>query len=72
MGRRAAEDAPPKGTGTACAIDLGPGWKISPSVDIDGDVVIELAAVDGPGRSPTSRLTTHRDNWRCSYVSCRA
>ncbi len=53
-----------EGTGAACAVDLGPGWKISPSVDIDGESTFELAAIDGPGRITHIWLTTHRDNWR--------
>jgi hypothetical protein len=53
-----------EGTGAACAVDLGPGWKISPSVDIDGESTFELGAIDGPGRITHIWLTTHRDNWR--------
>jgi hypothetical protein len=58
-GARATE-----GTGAACARDLGPGWKISPSVDIEPSSTFEMAAVDGPGRITHIWLTTHRDNWR--------
>lgn len=58
-GARATE-----GTGAACAVDLGPGWKVSPSVDIEGTTTFELAAIDGPAQITHLWLTTHRDNWR--------
>lgn len=58
-GARATE-----GTGAACAGDLGPGWKISPSVDIAGHSTFELAAIDGPAVITHLWLTTHRANWR--------
>jgi Protein of unknown function (DUF2961) len=53
-----------EGTGAACAVDLVPGRKISPSVDIDGESTFELGAIDGPARVTHIWLTTHRDNWR--------
>lgn len=58
-GARATE-----GTGANSAADLGPGWKISPSVDIDGHSTFELAAIDEPAMITHIWLTTHRDNWR--------
>lgn len=58
-GARATE-----GTGAACAVDLGPGWKISPSVEIAAGATFELAAIDGPAVITHIWLTTHRDNWR--------
>lgn len=58
-GARATE-----GTGAACAADLGPGWKVSPSVAIDGGATFELAGIDGPATITHIWLTTHRDNWR--------
>ncbi|HEX7322236.1 MAG TPA: glycoside hydrolase family 172 protein [Mycobacterium sp.] len=58
-GARATE-----GTGAACAADLGPGWKISPSVDIAGCTTHELAEIDGPALITHIWLTTHNTNWR--------
>ncbi|WP_020523781.1 glycoside hydrolase family 172 protein [Catelliglobosispora koreensis] len=53
-----------EGTGKNCAVDLGPGWKISPSVQIDGNATFELAAIDGPAVITHLWMTTHRNNWR--------
>ncbi|MEZ5110269.1 MAG: glycoside hydrolase family 172 protein [Microbacteriaceae bacterium] len=58
-GARATE-----GTGAACAVDLGPGWKISPSVDIKAGETFELANIAGAGRITHIWITTHKDNWR--------
>jgi Protein of unknown function (DUF2961) len=58
-GARAVE-----GTGAARAAHLGAGWKISPSVDIDGHATFELAAIDGPALITHIWLTTHHRNWR--------
>ena len=38
-----------EGTGAACARDLGPGWKISPSVVIEAGTTFEMADIEGPG-----------------------
>ncbi|MDF2439487.1 MAG: hypothetical protein JWN98_471 [Abditibacteriota bacterium] len=38
-----------EGTGANCARDLGPGWKISPSVRIEAGQTFTLADIDGPG-----------------------
>ena len=53
-----------EGTGASCAADLGEGWKISPSVDVQPLATFEMAAVDEPGRITHIWLTTHRSNWR--------
>jgi hypothetical protein len=53
-----------EGTGKDCAAELGPGWKISPSVQIDGLSTLEIAAIDGPAVITHIWLTTHRNNWR--------
>ncbi len=37
------------GTGSSCARDLGPGWKLSPSVEIAPGASFTLAEIDGPG-----------------------
>jgi hypothetical protein len=38
-----------EGTGAQCARDLGPGWKISPSVEIEAGETFTVAAIQGPG-----------------------
>ena len=53
-----------KGTGEECARDLGPGWKISPSVDIAPGETFEFASINEPGRITHVWLTTRTDNWR--------
>jgi D-arabinan exo alpha-(1,3)/(1,5)-arabinofuranosidase (non-reducing end) len=58
-GARATE-----GTGAPCARDLGPGWKISSSVDIGAGETFELAGIAGAGKITHIWITTHRDNWR--------
>ena len=58
-GARATE-----GTGAAAARDLGPGWKVSPSVPIGPGETFDLARIDGPGRITHLWLTTHTDHWR--------
>jgi hypothetical protein len=58
-GARATE-----GTGASCARDLGPGWKISPSVDIPAGTTFDLATIPGAGRITHFWITTRKDNWR--------
>jgi hypothetical protein len=53
-----------EGTGARAARDLGPGWKVSPSVIVPGASSFDLARIDGPGRITHIWLTTHSDNWR--------
>ena len=38
-----------EGTGAQCARDLGPGWKISPSVEIQAGDTFTVARIEGPG-----------------------
>ncbi len=52
------------GTGAAASRDLGKGWKVSPSVNIDSHTTFELADIRGPGRVTHIWMTTHTDNWR--------
>ena len=59
QGGRATE-----GTGAAAARELGPGWKVSPSIEIEPGTTIDLAVIDGPGRITHIWLTTHPDHWR--------
>jgi len=53
-----------EGTGSVPSSDLGRGWKVSPSVEVEGESTFELAAIDGPGVITHIWITTHRDNWR--------
>ena len=52
------------GTGADAARDLGIGWKISPSVNIEAGAERELAAISGSGVITHIWLTTPRDHWR--------
>jgi len=53
-----------EGTGAWNARDLGPGWKISPSVDIAAGETFDLARIEGAGKITHFWITTHTDNWR--------
>ena len=55
------------GTGEDCARDLGPGWKISPSVRIQGGQTFELAVIEGPGTIEQIWMTP-TGNWRFSIL----
>ncbi|HEY5787334.1 MAG TPA: glycoside hydrolase family 172 protein [Microlunatus sp.] len=52
------------GTGADAARDLGPGWKISPSVDVGPGETYDLAVIDGTGTITHVWATTHSDHWR--------
>lgn len=52
------------GTGASCARDLGPGWKISPSVDIRAGEEHVLADIHRAAVITHMWMTTHRDHWR--------
>lgn len=49
------------GTGAHAARELGVGWKVSPSVDLDPGGTVTLADLSGPGVVRHIWLTTHRD-----------
>ncbi|MEV6491247.1 glycoside hydrolase family 172 protein [Actinoplanes sp. NPDC051633] len=53
-----------EGTGAESARDLGPGWKVSPSVDIPPGASFTLGEIDGPGRITHFWITTHSGHWR--------
>ena len=55
------------GTGADCARDLGPGWKISPSVKIQSGQIFEIALIDGPGTVEQIWMTP-TGNWRFSIL----
>jgi hypothetical protein len=52
------------GTGAGPARDLGPGWKVAPSVVIGPGETVTLADIAGPGVIRHLWLTVHPDWWR--------
>src|SRR5690349_7741975 len=60
-----------EGTGAGAARDLGPGWKVSPSIEIPADTTADLAVVEGPGRITHIWLTAHPDHWRTLLLRAR-
>jgi len=52
------------GTGESCARDLGPGWKISPSFEMEPHSTLTLADIAGSGTIQHIWITTHPENWR--------
>jgi hypothetical protein len=56
-----------EGTGAGCARDLGPGWKISPSVVIEPGETFELADIRGSGAIQQIWMTP-TGNWRFSIL----
>ena len=55
------------GTGANAARDLGPGWKISPSVSIQAGETFTLADIDGPGAIQQIWMTP-TGHWRFSIL----
>ena len=53
-----------EGTGAQPARELGVGWKVSPSVDIDAHATFTLADIPGSGKITHIWVTTHPDHWR--------
>lgn len=53
-----------EGTGANCARDLGQGWKVSPSVVIEGQSTFTMAEMDGPGMVQHIWLTCPPEVWR--------
>jgi len=56
-----------EGTGASCARDLGPGWKISPSVVIGPGETFTLADIQGPGAIQQIWMTP-TGHWRHSIL----
>ena len=48
-GAKGAGGMATEGTGARCARDLGQGWKVSPSVQIQAGETFTIAEIDGPG-----------------------
>jgi hypothetical protein len=55
------------GTGAGCARDLGPGWKISPSIKIAPGEERTLAEIQGPGAIQQIWMTA-TGHWRFSIL----
>lgn len=53
-----------EGTGARCARDLGQGWKISPSVEIEPGTAFTMAEIDGSGAIQHIWLTCNPSSWR--------
>lgn len=56
-----------EGTGKDCARDLGQGWKISPSIDVEAKSTLTLAEIEGPGAIQHIWLTP-TGTWRYSIL----
>jgi len=56
-----------EGTGAICAKDLGQGWKVSPSVNIQPGETFELADIEGPGAIQQIWMTP-TGTWRFSIL----
>jgi hypothetical protein len=56
-----------EGTGAHAARDLGQGWKISPSVQIDARQTFTMAEIEGPGAIQQIWMTP-TGNWRYSIL----
>lgn len=54
-----------EGTCALYARELGQGWKVSPSIDIQANETAVLAEIDGPGAVKHMWMTVHPDYWRC-------
>ena len=52
------------GTGESFARDLGQGWKVSPSVEIEPGSVFTMAEIDEPGAIQHIWLTCFPESWR--------
>ncbi|HEY0827985.1 MAG TPA: glycoside hydrolase family 172 protein [Bacilli bacterium] len=53
-----------EGTGAICARDLGQGWKISPSVNIEKHTTFMIADIQESGAVQHIWLTCHPNAWR--------
>ncbi len=49
-----------EGTGANCARDLGIGWKVSPSVEIEPGAVFTMGEIQGPGAIQHMWMTCFR------------
>jgi D-arabinan exo alpha-(1,3)/(1,5)-arabinofuranosidase (non-reducing end) len=58
-----------EGTGKGAARELGQGWKVSPSVNIEAGKTFTLAEIKGPGCIQQIWMTP-TGNWRHSILRC--
>jgi Protein of unknown function (DUF2961) len=63
-GAKGGGGAATQGAGATAARDLGPGWKISPSIEIASEAKAVLADLAGPGVIRHIWLTAHHSHWR--------
>ncbi len=63
-GERGRGGAATAGTGASAARELGPGWKVSPSIEVPGGSTAVLADLAGPGVIRHVWLTSHQSVWR--------
>ncbi|MFW5686533.1 MAG: glycoside hydrolase family 172 protein [Spirochaetota bacterium] len=66
-GARGAGGRATEGTGANAARDLGPGWKVSPSVRIEPGATFTLADIDGAGAIQQIWMTV-TGHWRTSIL----
>ncbi|HHY58414.1 MAG TPA: DUF2961 domain-containing protein [Chloroflexi bacterium] len=69
-GRKGGGGRATEGTGAVAARELGQGWKVSPSINIAGNTIATLAAIDGPGVIQHIWLTVHPSAWRRLLLRC--
>lgn len=69
-GAKGAGGAAVEGTGADAARDLGPGWKISPSIVIEPGEVATLADITGPGTVQHVWCTVRPQHWRMLVLRC--
>jgi hypothetical protein len=53
-----------EGTGASAARELGQGWKVSPSLNLEGASTTTLADIQGPGAIQHIWCTVHPEHWR--------
>lgn len=53
-----------EGTGASHALNLGKGWKISPSINVPAGATVTLAEINGSGAIQHIWLTVHPQWWR--------
>lgn len=63
-GGKGAGGAAVEGAGASAAAGLGPGWKVSPSIEIPAGQAATLADLAGPAVIRHVWLTTHPGHWR--------
>ena len=53
-----------EGTGAAAAVELGQGWKVSPSIRVPANTTVTLADIQGPGAIQHIWNTVAPQQWR--------